>query len=164
MLTVKPLRCINTLWLGVYVRYTPWNMLDIPQQNPLKYGFSGIEIYIFNILQFLDIRLSHGTDITEGVLEINENRRWGIVCNDSFNDVAAAVVCRQLRFGQPVFYRGNSYITNLEVHHAYYYYSSYCSQSSQRFSHCFYYYTSIGSCYETYLKCSSKKINHYSSI
>ena len=30
MLTVKPLRCINTLWLGVYVRYTPWNMLDIP--------------------------------------------------------------------------------------------------------------------------------------
>ena len=43
MLTVKPLRCINTLWLGVYVRYTPWNILDIPQQNPLKYGFSGIE-------------------------------------------------------------------------------------------------------------------------
>ena len=47
MLTVKPLRYINTLWLGVYVRYTPWNMLDIPQQNPLKYGFSGIEIYIY---------------------------------------------------------------------------------------------------------------------
>ena len=47
MLTVKPLRCINTLWLGVYVRYTPWNVLDIPQQNPLKYGFSGIENYFY---------------------------------------------------------------------------------------------------------------------
>ena len=49
MLTVKPLRCINTLWLGVYVRYTPWNILDITQQNPLKeYGFSGMEIDVFN--------------------------------------------------------------------------------------------------------------------
>ena len=27
----------------VYVSYTPWNMLDIPQQNPLKYAFIGIE-------------------------------------------------------------------------------------------------------------------------
>ena len=44
-----PLRYINTLWLEVYVRYTPWYkiMLDIPQQNPLKYGFSGIDIYIY---------------------------------------------------------------------------------------------------------------------
>ena len=42
-LTVKPLRCINILWFGVNVRYTLWNMLDMPQQNPLKYGFSGIE-------------------------------------------------------------------------------------------------------------------------
>ena len=43
MLAVKPLRCINTLWLGVYVRYA--------QQNPLKYGCSGIE-YI-DITQFI---------------------------------------------------------------------------------------------------------------
>ena len=47
MLTVKPLRCINTLWLGWYVRYHPCDMLDIPQQNPLKYGFSGIEIHVY---------------------------------------------------------------------------------------------------------------------
>ena len=46
MLTVKPLRYINTLWLGVYVRYIPWNMLDIPQKNPLTYGFSGIELLL----------------------------------------------------------------------------------------------------------------------
>ena len=47
MLTVKPLRCISSLWLGQYVRYTPaCNMLNIPQQNPLKHGFSGIEILV----------------------------------------------------------------------------------------------------------------------
>ena len=36
MLMLKPLRCINTLRLGVYDRYTLWNMLYIPQQNPLN--------------------------------------------------------------------------------------------------------------------------------
>ena len=35
MLAVNPLSCINTLWLGQYVRYV------YPLQNPLKYGFSG---------------------------------------------------------------------------------------------------------------------------
>ena len=27
-------------------------MLDVPQQNPLKYGFSGIEIYVLVISQY----------------------------------------------------------------------------------------------------------------
>ena len=31
------------VWLGWYVRYHPCDVLNIPQQNPLKYGFSGIE-------------------------------------------------------------------------------------------------------------------------
>ena len=29
MLTVKPLRCINTLWLGQYVRYTPAKSFEV---------------------------------------------------------------------------------------------------------------------------------------
>ena len=38
---------VNTdLWIGQYVRYTPHNMLNIPQQNPLKYDFSGVEVYL----------------------------------------------------------------------------------------------------------------------
>ena len=36
MLTVKPFSVLTLYGLG--------DMLDIPQQNPLKYGFSGIEI------------------------------------------------------------------------------------------------------------------------
>ena len=41
---------INTLWLNGYVKplsvltlYGLGDMLDIPQQNSLKHGFSGIE-------------------------------------------------------------------------------------------------------------------------
>ena len=34
--------CINTLWM-LDITYV---MLDIPQQNPLKYGFSGIEVVL----------------------------------------------------------------------------------------------------------------------
>ena len=33
MLIVKPLRCINTLWLGVYVRYTP---MEYVRYTPAK--------------------------------------------------------------------------------------------------------------------------------
>ena len=79
------------------------------------------------------------------------------MCNNSFNDFAATIVCRQLRFGLPVSHYGNSYIVNSEVYHVYHYYSSYCSESSQRFSHCFYYYSYNRDCYDTFLKCSSKQ-------
>ena len=34
MLAVILLKNINTLWLGVYTRYTPWYMLDI--RTPVK--------------------------------------------------------------------------------------------------------------------------------
>ena len=102
---------------------------------------------------YVDIRLVQGTDATEGILEIYEDNRWGIVCNNTFNHFAATIMCRQLGFGLPVQYRGNSLIENLEAHYAYYHY---CSDTSQRFSHCFYYYTGVRSCYETFLKCSSK--------
>ena len=114
----------------------------------------------------VDIRLVHGTDATEGVVEINEDNRWGIVCNNSFNRLAASIVCRHLRFGLPVLYRGNSLIVNSEVYRAFFRsYNSFCSTTSQRFSHCLYYYSYFGTCYETFLKCSSKhelyNENHY---
>ena len=76
------------------------------------------------------------------------------MCNDTFTGLAASIACRQLRFGLPVLYRGNSLIVNSEVYHVY---SPFCSATSQRFAHCFYYYGYYYStCYETFLKCSSK--------
>ena len=46
LFTVTVLSCV---WLGWYVRYHPCDMLDIPQQNPLKYGFSGLEAFILQM-------------------------------------------------------------------------------------------------------------------
>ena len=57
LLLILPLTCglsyIKTLWLDVYVSSYPFrcitlfgldNMLDIPQQNHLKYDFGGIKV------------------------------------------------------------------------------------------------------------------------
>ena len=48
MLAVNPLSYINTLymtWAVCEIRITHVT-LDIPQQNPLKYGFGGIELIV----------------------------------------------------------------------------------------------------------------------
>ena len=113
-----------------------------------------IEFYFSNTC--IDIRLSRGINAAEGIIEINEDHRWRTVCNKTFNDFAAALVCRQLRFGLPVQYHGNSLVVHSEVFFITYYSSStFCRESSQRFSNCLYYYRSTRNCHDTFLKCSS---------
>jgi len=45
------------------------------------------------------VRLVGGNSSREGRLEVFHNNQWGTVCDDSFDDTDARVVCRSLHLG-----------------------------------------------------------------
>ena len=46
-----------------------------------------------------EFRLVGGETEREGRLEVSYDGVWGTVCNDHFNDTAAAVACHALGYG-----------------------------------------------------------------
>ena len=51
------------------------------------------------MLTGLPVRLVDGSTTSEGRVEIFYNNSWATVCDDSWGDTDAIVVCRQLGFG-----------------------------------------------------------------
>ena len=61
-----------------------------------------------------DIRLVGGTENYEGRVEICINDEWGTVCDDSWGDTDAQIVCNQLGY-EP---QGDPVATLLQANHA----------------------------------------------
>lgn len=52
------------------------------------------------------IRLVGGASLYEGRVEVLYNGRWGLVCEDGWNEAAANITCRQLGELGPVHVTG----------------------------------------------------------
>ena len=44
------------------------------------------------------VRVTGGSTLLAGVVEVCVNTRWGTVCENNWNDMAASVVCHQLGY------------------------------------------------------------------
>ena len=57
-----------------------------------------VVIFSYVVCSDGDLRLVSGNVVNEGRVEICLNNVWGTICDDSFSNVDAEVVCRKLNY------------------------------------------------------------------
>lgn len=63
-----------------------------------------------------EVRLTDGTNVREGRVEICVNNVWGTVCSTQFSNRDASVICAQMNFNREGMYASHSDIIHQQIH------------------------------------------------
>ena len=74
------------------------SLVDVLQRIGLPYFCPCAVNATGSVCNYGDVQLVGGSELWEGTVEVCVNNSWGTVCDDSWSDSDASVVCAQLGY------------------------------------------------------------------